>query len=242
VLIASTPFYWMRAENVAATLKALAPFAAVVIAVPYLAYQVRKPTRWMGRLFAWGMNNSHSELTDWGLEHASIGKGFTILDVGCGGGRTIQKMAAIATEGKVFGVDYAAGSVSASRATNARRIREGRVEVREASVAHLPFPDATFDLVTAVETHYYWPDLPHDLREVLRVVKPGGSAIVIAETYRGSALDVMMVPAMKFLRAAHLTQDEHREWFATAGFSNVEVFTDRVRGWICVTGRRPGVA
>ena len=141
----------------------------------------------------------------------------------------------------MFGVDYAAGSVGTSRATNARLIREGRVEVQEASVAELPFPDATFDLVTAVETHYYWPDLPHDLREILRVVKPGGSAIVIAETFRGSALDVVMVPAMKFLRAAHLTPDEHREWFTATGFVNVEVVTDRVRGWICVSGRKPRI-
>jgi SAM-dependent methyltransferase len=229
-------------KGVGHALRALAPFVVAAIVAPYLFRQVRKPTRWLGRFFAWGMNNSHAELTDWGLRHASIGKDFTILDVGCGGGRTIQKMAAIATDGRVFGVDYSAGSVSASRATNARLIREGRVEVQEASVAQLPFPDATFDLVTAVETHYYWPDLPHDLREVLRVVKPGGSAIVIAETFRGSPQDAVMVPAMKLLRAAHLTESEHREWFTTAGFSNVEVFTDRGRGWICVTGRKPGVA
>jgi fibrillarin-like rRNA methylase len=51
------------------------------------------------------MNSSHSKLTDWGLEHISIENNETILDVGCGGGRTVSKLAAIATQGKVYGVD-----------------------------------------------------------------------------------------------------------------------------------------
>ena len=57
------------------------------IAVPYVLRQVRKPDRWFGRLFAWSMNRSHSGLTGWGLAHVTIGSGFTILDVGCGGAR-----------------------------------------------------------------------------------------------------------------------------------------------------------
>src|SRR5262245_52616743 len=171
------------------TIREVATIGATIVAVPYLLNQVRKPTRWVGRFFAWHMNGSHSELTDWGLEHVRIEKWYTILDVGCGGGRTIQKMAALAPRGKVFGVDYSTGSVETTRNTNAALIRGGLVEVRQASVSQLPFSDHTFDLVTAVETHYYWPNLPGDLREVRRVVKPGGIAMVIAETFKGSRMD-----------------------------------------------------
>src|SRR5262245_13533940 len=93
-------------------------YIILIIVVAYTLNQVRKPTRWVGRLFAGIMNSSHSSLTDWGLEHVQIKKEFTILDVGCGGGRTIQKLAAIASEGKVYGIDYAKGSVAASRGKN----------------------------------------------------------------------------------------------------------------------------
>jgi 2-polyprenyl-3-methyl-5-hydroxy-6-metoxy-1,4-benzoquinol methylase len=51
------------------------------------------------------MNLSHSKLTDWGLTHIPVEKHFAILDVGCGGGRTISKLAAMAAQGKVYGVD-----------------------------------------------------------------------------------------------------------------------------------------
>ena len=212
---------------------------AAAIAVPYVLNQVRKPSRWVGRLFLWSMNVSHAGLTNWGLQHARIEKDSSILDVGCGGGRTIRTMAEVATEGRLFGVDYSAGSVDASRATNARLIQAGRVEIHQASVSRLPFPDATFDLVTAVETHYYWPDLPGDAREVLRVLKPSGQLVVIAETYKGGGHDPVTRLAMKALRAALLSADEHREWLASAGFSEVEVFEEKRRGWICVSGKRP---
>jgi len=52
------------------------------------------------------MNMSHSGVTDWGLTHVRIEKNFTILDVGCGGGRTISKLARIAEQGTVYGIDY----------------------------------------------------------------------------------------------------------------------------------------
>lgn len=220
-------------------LRAVITWVVTAAAMFYVMRQVKKPGRLIGRGFLASMNVSHSDLTDWGLTHVTIAPGATILDVGCGGGRTVQKLAAAASAGKVFGVDYAAASVDASRATNRREVEAGRVEIRAASVSKLPFPDATFDLVTAVETHYYWPDLPSDLREVLRVVKPGGAAIVIAECYPGGhnfrAQQIAMLP----LRAHHLSAGQLRDWFAGAGFAAVQVSERKDEGWVCVTGRKP---
>jgi ubiquinone/menaquinone biosynthesis C-methylase UbiE len=64
-------------------------------------------------------------------------------------------------------------------------IKMGRVEVRHGSVSCLPFSDNMFGLVTAVDSHYYWPDLAADMREVLRVLKPGGQMMIIGEGYKG---------------------------------------------------------
>jgi SAM-dependent methyltransferase len=220
-------------------LRPLLTLVLMAIAVPYMLHQARKPTRWLGQVFLWGMNQSHSALTDWGLGHVRIEKGFHILDVGCGGGRTIEKMAAVASEGRVCGVDYSAGGVAASRAKNARSIAAGRVEIREASVSRLPYPDRAFDLVTAVETHYYWPDPPGDLEEILRVVKPGGSVIVIAEAYRGGRLGRLQGQVMKPLGVVLMSADEHRAWLAAAGFEEVRIFEEPTHGWICAAGVRP---
>ena len=213
-------------------------YAIVLITIPYILNQVRKPSRWTGRLFTWLMNLSHSGLTDWGLEHVAIEKNFKILDVGCGGGRTIQKLAALAPEGKIYGVDYANGSVAASRSKNAQLIEEGRVEIKQASVSQLPFPDGMFDLVTAVETQYYWPNLLGDMQEIRRVLAPGGTLLVIVESYRNGKYEAIQRPVMKFLKSTNLSLDEQRELFVNAGYEDVQVSEHRGKSWLCATGRR----
>ena len=186
------------------------------------------------------MNSRHSKVTDWGLKHVSIEKDYTILDVGCGGGRTLSKLAESATQGKVYGVDYSEESVAVSNRTNARWTDIGRVEVRHGSVSQLPFGDGMFDLVTAVETHFWWPDLPADMREVFRVVKAGGKLIVIAEVYKGANTRVAKL-AEKYASRTGMTLldvDEHRQLFANAGYSDIRVIEERNKGWICRIGRK----
>ena len=200
--------------------------------------QCRKPTGWLGRFVLWRMNSSHSKLTDWGLGHVSVGKDDTILDVGCGGGRTVSKLAAIATEGKVYGIDYSEESVAASKRTNARGIDIVRVEIRQGSVSQLPFSDSMFDLVTGVETHFFWPDLPGDVREIFRVLKPGGTLILIAEVYGGSKTKAGQLAERYSAQTGLklLTVDQHRELFVEAGYSDVRIVEERDKGWICAIG------
>jgi ubiquinone/menaquinone biosynthesis C-methylase UbiE len=187
------------------------------------------------------MNSRHSKVTDWGLSHFPIPTRGNVLDVGCGGGRTVSKLAAMVTEGKVYGVDHSPASVAVAGRTNRKWIDTGRVEIREGSVSHLPFSQDIFDLITAVETHFWWPDLPADMREVLRVLKPGGALIAIAEVYRGADTRIARLcekyapqSGMKLLSV-----DEHRELLANAGYSDVQVIADPKRGWIYTTGRKP---
>lgn len=213
--------------------------ALMVVGIGLVIRQVRKPSPWIGSIFLRAMNASHSPLTDWGLGHVRIEPGWTILDVGCGGGRTIAKLAAVATGGKVSGVDYSGESVRVASGLNADAIRAGRVEIRRASVSKLPFPDATFDLVTAVETHYYWPDLANDVREVRRVLKPGGRLLVIAESYKGGKGDSVLGPAMSLLGGKRLSVEDHRRLFDNSGLADVEIFEERAEGWIAALGRSP---
>lgn len=202
--------------------------------------QCRKPTGWLGRFVLWSMNSSHSKVTDWGLGHVSVGKGDAVLDVGCGGGRTVSKLAAIASEGKVYGVDYSAESVAASKRTNAREIDAGRVEIRQGSVSQLPFSDDTFDLVTGVETHFWWPDLRGDMREVFRVLRPGGTLVLIAEVYGRSRSKTGQLAEKYASRTGMklLNVEEHRELLEEAGCSAVRVIEERGKGWICAVGRK----
>jgi SAM-dependent methyltransferase len=217
----------------------LVKFVAVAVAVLLVIRQCRKPAWFLGRLFARIMNRSHVGLTTWGLSRIPIQKDFSILDVGCGGGQTIATLATLAAEGKVFGVDYSIASIAVARETNEPLIERGRVDVRLSSVSKLPFDANTFDVVTAIETHYYWPDLATDLKEILRVLKPGGSLVIVAEAYRGRRMDWLYRPTMRLLQAtSYLTVTEHQQFLVDAGYSPVEVVEERFKGWICAIGRK----
>ena len=136
------------------------------------------------------------------------------------------------------GHHYSSASVSVAQHTNADAIASGRVTIELASVAALPFGDRMFDLVTAVETHYYWPELEANLREILRVLKPGGTVALIAETVRDRQPNPLYRLAMPLLRAAHLSTKEHADVLRRAGFTEIVVET-RTLGWMCATAKRP---
>jgi ubiquinone/menaquinone biosynthesis C-methylase UbiE len=206
--------------------------------VSNLLDQFRKPTGRLGRFILWDFNRHHSKLTDWGLTHIYIEKYDTILDVGCGGGMTVHKLAAIATEGKVYGIDFSEESVAASHRTNQQWIEMGRVEIQHSSVSHLPFSDNMFDLVTAVETHIFWPDLVADMREVLRVLKPGGKFIFILELFKDGKFDSRFQKLADLLNISYPTVQEHRELLLKAGYADARMYEQNDKGWMCGVGTK----
>ena len=175
------------------------------------------------------MNVRHSKSTDWGLRQIAIGKHDAVLDVGCGGGRTIRKLSAL-TDATVCGVDHSEESVAAAQRMN----RDA--DIRLGSVSALPFDDASFDVVTAIETHFFWPDLPRDVAEVRRVLKPGGTLLLVAEIYKGGKFDrrvQLLEDHAAVTQMTVLTVDQHRRLLEDAGFTDVRVLEDYDRGWIC---------
>lgn len=168
----------------------------------------------------------------------SIGEREVILDVGCGGGRTIEKLAIAANAGSVYGVDYSAESVAMAHKVNADAIAAGQVSLEQASVDALPFASDTFDLVTAIETHFWWPDLAAGMREVFRVTKPGGRAIVIAEFYNGGKWAKYVDRLSRYTTMAMLDVEQHRAMFTDAGFVDVVIDEAPRKGWISIVGAK----
>ncbi len=141
---------------------------------------MRKPQGKLGKIQLKSMNKEHTPVSLWGLKHLNIKSDDVILDVGCGGGININRMAMNAK--KVYGIDYSIESVKLSKEVNEKLINRGKVEIQEGNVKRLPFEDDTFDIVTAFETVYFWPDIEKCFGEVKRVLKPGGTFLIGMET------------------------------------------------------------
>jgi SAM-dependent methyltransferase len=200
--------------------------------------QYRKPSGWFGRAVARGTNRGHSELTGWGLDHVDVAQYNVILDVGCGGGETIRKLAEINPHSRVYGIDHSEESVAVAVERNARYVRAGRVDIRLGSVSSLPFPDGMFDLVLAVETHYFWPDLESGAREILRAMKSGGTMVIIGEGYAGGKFDGRNRKLAGWAEMKFYGIREMEGILSGAGFAGVRLFEEYEKGWFCAMARK----
>lgn len=198
--------------------------------------QSRKPTGGFGIFYARLMNIGHSHVTRWGLSHISINKDDTILDIGCGGGKTINTLAKIAPEGKIYGIDYSEVSVEVAINTNKKLINAGRVEILHASVEFLPFPNNLFNLVTAIESYYFWPDLVNNLKEIRRILKPGGSLILINACYRDEKFEKRNSNLARIGEFTYHLPDEFRIFLRDAGYSQIQIEVLENKNWIAAIG------
>lgn len=171
----------------------------------------------MGRAMLKFMNLCHAPLTNWGLSLVGIQDGWTILDIGCGGGATLQRLLKRSQGSTVYGIDISEESVAKARKVNARVLNK-QVFVCQGSAEQLPYDDETFDLVTAVETVYFWPHLPACFQEVRRVLKQGGKFAILIEVVEGDSMWTNVVEGMKVY-----SPEELQALLNEAGFIHTEI-------------------
>lgn len=190
------------------------------------------------------MNQSHEGLTNWALDFLSFAPGDQALDVGCGGGATMGRLGrriAAAGDGTLWGhvtgLDYSEVSCVQSRLANTEPIAAGAMDVVCASVAKLPFEDASFDVVTTVESFYFWPDPEANLREVARVVRPGGRFLLVADVYLHEGLDPDTLANIRKYDLTVLSPEGYEAAMLGAGFSSCRCHLSE-EGWIAVEAQR----
>ena len=201
--------------------------------------QYRCPTGLQGRIVAAGMNRGHSVLSTWGLKKARIKPDYVILDVGCGGGKTIKRLARKAFQGNVFGMDHSPDMVKYSREVNRKLIAQHRVEILLGSVKSMGFPEDFFDLVTAIETHYFWPDLQEAFREIKRILKPERNLLLINEMVKDGVYEVENADMISKAHVRLIPLHEIQVILNSVGFVNVKVFTKAKSPWNAIIARKP---
>lgn len=108
------------------------------------------------------------------LDRIGPAQGLRVLDVGCGDGVLATKLAAAGAQ--VTGLDASVEMLSAARR------RAGAVGVMlkliEGEAERMPFPDARFDLVLSVATLCFSSNPDRSIREMVRVLRPGGRLVL----------------------------------------------------------------
>jgi ubiquinone/menaquinone biosynthesis C-methylase UbiE len=112
------------------------------------------------------------------VERLKLKAGSVVLDVGCGTGASALPAAEVVGEtGKVIGVDLAENQLKRARIKAAQRQLQN-VEFRVGDMTNLGFPDGHFDAVVSVFSVFFVPDMEGLVRELWRMVKPGGKLAI----------------------------------------------------------------
>ena len=189
--------------------------------------QFSRPSSLMGRLLLRSMNIGHGRLHQWGLKAAGIQLTDRVLDVGCGGGKAISRILE-ETRREVAGIDHSPEAVKTARSVNRAAVSSGRLRIVESSVESLPFRDGFFDVVTAFETTYFWPELQAGLTEIHRVLNRGGR-LVIANEFADRASAGAWADRLNM----HVPDSEALAGAAyEAGFLMVDVSVHPHNGWL----------
>ena len=183
------------------------------------------------------MNLGHAPVATWGLEFLHLSPEARVLDCGCGGGANMKRLLKKCPQGIVKGIDYSPVSVEKTKKVNEAAIAEGRCAVLQGSVADMSFADDWFDVVTAFETVYFWPNLPECFQEVYRVLKPGGTFLICNESNGDTNKDEKwtdIIGGMTIYKGTEL-----KTYLEQAGFRDIQIH--KTKSWLCVTGSKQKV-
>jgi ubiquinone/menaquinone biosynthesis C-methylase UbiE len=143
------------------------------------------PQGLLGRLGGAIMARSNADFGSRAADLLGIQPGECVLEVGFGPGVVIGHLSDLASAGRVAGIDLSREMVEQARARNAASIQSGRVDLRHGSVENLPFHAGSFDKALAINSMQVWPDRVAGLREIGRVLKPGGRIALGFTSYSG---------------------------------------------------------
>lgn len=141
-----------------------------------------------GRFILKSMNKGHEKLANWGRSYLNIEEAYTVLDLGCGGGRNIEYF--LTKANKVYGLDHSEASVKMASEINKEAIKSGRCKILVGDAKSLPFKDESMDIITAFETIYFWNNIEECFKEIYRVLKKDGKFLICNEASSKKRKDV----------------------------------------------------
>ena len=194
-----------------------------------------KPKGIGGKIMVNMMNSGHSSMAEWGFTHIEIAENNICLDIGCGGGANVKKLLEKSPHGKVTGIDYSEISVEKSQKINKAEISNKRCKILQGNVMELPFENETFDVITAFETIYFWPEISGAFKQVYRVLKNTGTFMICNESNGENPKEekwTKMIQGMKIYNS-----EQVKKSLEDVGFTDIKIHKNK-KGWLCVVCKK----
>jgi SAM-dependent methyltransferase len=161
---------------------------------------------------------------------AELKSGETVLDLGSGGGIDVLLSARrVGPTGKVFGLDMTDEMLALAN-ENKRRAGAENVEFLRGEIEHIPLPSNSVDVVISNCVINLSADKDRVLKEVFRVLKPGGRFAVSDVVTRGEMLPEIRKSVLLWVGcvAGALEENEYRAKLAASGFEKIDIEPTRI--------------
>lgn len=174
--------------------------------------------RWAAAGRGDGMEQDHLPIALPVISKMGLAARDNVLDVGCGSGWLTRRLAKIVPEGRVVGMD-----ISDEMIRLARRESQAfdNVMFVTGEVEEIPWEDNFFLHAISVESSYYWPDPSAGVKELFRVLGPGGQALILINYYLDNPYCHQWGELLA-VKTHLLAADEWVEFFCSAGFAKVK--------------------
>lgn len=160
----------------------------------FIAQQLRRPSGDFAPKIAHKMNEVNMPLYQLVFDAMPLQKNDRILEVGFGNGKHFDALIRKAPGLRVSAIDFSAKMVAAANENNKGAIDAGALEIYQGNSMQLPFPDQVFDHVLCNMVVYFWDQPEGHLKEINRVLKPGGTFY----TGMRSRKSMLFFPFVKF--------------------------------------------
>jgi SAM-dependent methyltransferase len=139
-----------------------------------MAKQLRNPSGILAKLTGNKMNKANELLYKLTIENLNINDNDHILEIGFGNGRFFNDLHARAKNVRITGIDHSAEMVAEAARINRELYQSGKLNIAQGNSLSLPFEANSFDKIFCINVIYFWDDPARNLKEIHRVLKPGG--------------------------------------------------------------------
>jgi len=180
--------------------------------------QFGKPTGFLGRLLAKGMAWGHRDFYKNTAKALDLRDDDKYLEIGFGSGLFIKKYASHVA--RIAGLDYSEDMVNLATSINENLIKSGKAEFVQGNVLSLPWKNDEFSVVVAIETFFFWPEPLKSLKEIFRVLAPGGRLVIEMAFNKDDGQD--HTKQVKKHEMKLYSAEEMKQLLTDAGFSDID--------------------
>ena len=139
----------------------------------YWASQCGNPRGCVGKIITWAMNRVNKVMYHGIIENMKPTEDMKILDIGFGNGY-LEKLIYRQAECSIYGIDISEDMVKLASENNKKGVAKGDISFSVGDCCNIVFEDKFFDIITTMNTIYFWDDTMKGLQEIYRVLKDGG--------------------------------------------------------------------